>query len=91
MESATQLAATLLMGLFALGVIGCAITIPICAVKFFAILFEHSEQPEVPGYRLVPVYANAEPAAAPAPADAAESKTPPSPARARAAAAGAQK
>jgi hypothetical protein len=65
MHSATQAAATLLMGLFALGALGCAITIPICAVRFIAVLFEGGDQEfQIAGYRLVPVRESEEPAAA---------------------------
>lgn len=35
-----------LMILFAIGVIGCAITIPLAAIKFFAVLFEKDEPEE---------------------------------------------
>ena len=34
------------MILFAIGVIGCAITIPLAAIKFFAVLFEKDEPEE---------------------------------------------
>ena len=30
----------ILMGIFAFGVAGCMITIPLCAIKFFAVLAE---------------------------------------------------
>jgi hypothetical protein len=45
MEFPAHHGAILLMVLFALGVLGCAITIPICAVKFFAVLLERGEEP----------------------------------------------
>jgi hypothetical protein len=64
MESVTQVGAHLVMGLFALGVIGCAVTIPICAAKFFAILFEEdAEQSQSAGFQVMPVYQSTEPAA----------------------------
>lgn len=63
MESATHSTAAVLTVLFALGLLGCAITIPVCAIRFLAILFERGEQPEITGYRMVPVYANTESAA----------------------------
>ncbi len=92
MESIVHVLSLALMLVFALGVLGCAITIPICAFKFFAILFEPGEpQPEIAGYRLVPVYQGAEPASAPAPpAPQVTTALPaqPPPPRARGAAAG---
>jgi hypothetical protein len=45
METLSHHGAVLLMILFAAGVIGCAVTIPICAIKFFAVLLERSEEP----------------------------------------------
>lgn len=40
-----QMGVHILMGIFAVGVAGCLITIPLCAIKFFAVLVEH-EHPE---------------------------------------------
>lgn len=85
MESVAQVGSILLMGVFAVGVIGCAITIPICAAKFFAILFERSEEPPlVAVYASTPVYQSAEPPPASSPVAADK----PAPPRARGAAAG---
>lgn len=57
MGSAAHAGAILVMVLFAVGVIGCAITIPICAVKFFAILFENTEeQSQLAGHGEIPLY-----------------------------------
>jgi hypothetical protein len=62
MEFLAHKGAILLMGLFALGVIGCAITIPICAIKFFAILFEPGEEEsKMEAHGLMPLYHGAEP------------------------------
>ena len=44
--SLTELGAHILVGLFAIGVAGCLITIPWCAIKFFAVLLE--KDPEEP-------------------------------------------
>jgi len=67
----------LLMALFAAGVIGCAITIPICAVKFLAVLFEgHEEQPKTGAYGNMPLYATP---AATQPEAPAEEPSPPRP------------
>jgi len=38
--SLTEMSAHILMGLFAIGVAGCLITIPLCAYKFFSVLLE---------------------------------------------------
>lgn len=38
--SLTELGAHILVGLFAIGVAGCLITIPLCAYKFFSVLLE---------------------------------------------------
>ena len=37
---------TILQGLFLLGVAGCAITIPLCAWKFFSVVFESNQDAE---------------------------------------------
>lgn len=36
----------IIQALFLLGVAGCAITIPLCAWKFFSVLFESDEESE---------------------------------------------
>jgi hypothetical protein len=44
MEQIGKAFLSLMMGLFALGWIGCAITIPIVAFKFLSVLFEKDEE-----------------------------------------------
>ena len=38
--------------LFLLGAVGCAITIPLCALKFFGVLFESNEESEAAEARM---------------------------------------
>jgi len=79
MDSAAQTLALLVMALFAAGVIGCAITIPVCAVKFFAILFEDDEEQSNPAAfaAVSPYPQTAVPAAAEAEAPGEEPSAPP--------------
>lgn len=44
--SAGEIGIKILMGLFAVGVTGCLITIPICAYKFFSVLLEKNDTEE---------------------------------------------
>lgn len=44
--SAGEIGVKILMGLFAVGVAGCLITIPICAYKFFSVLLEKNDAEE---------------------------------------------
>lgn len=60
METLAHHGAVVLMVLFAVGVIGCAVTIPVCAIKFFAVLVERSEEAPQAGYGVMPVYQSAE-------------------------------
>jgi hypothetical protein len=43
------------MVLFAMGTVGCALTIPIVAVRFFSVLFEKDEEGETPNVGPAPV------------------------------------
>lgn len=44
--TAGEIGVKILMGLFAIGVAGCMITIPICAYKFFSVLLEKNDTDE---------------------------------------------